>query len=111
MSRPRRHEAICAETITTLNDALCDFYSRSCGAGTPAASAACPPHEAGEGACEDTKEECVDLAKGSGCQVTGLLNNEHDNDSISSNRHRAVERDSFKAIVWHILAIAEPSNL
>ena len=29
-ARPKPSQALCAETINTLNDALCDFYHRSC---------------------------------------------------------------------------------
>lgn len=65
--RPRKREALCAETISTLNEALCDFYSWHCGADTPAAGVECPPREAPGDACEDTADNCEAVLVAGGC--------------------------------------------
>ena len=41
--RPQQHQALCAETVNMLNDALCDFYRTRCPAEV-ASSLRCPTH-------------------------------------------------------------------
>ena len=54
---PKATQALCAETINTLNDALCDFYHRRC---PGAETLACAPHVSdGKPVCENTAEECA----------------------------------------------------
>lgn len=65
LGRPQPKQAICAETINTLNDALCDFYRKSC----PGASdLACAPHQADDSqpTCSNEHEDCVDRVRKAG---------------------------------------------
>ena len=53
---PKRHEKLCAETINTLNDALCDFYRTRC---PGAESLQCAPHVSdGKPLCANTGKDC-----------------------------------------------------
>ena len=55
--KPRPNQALCAETINTLNDALCDFYRTRC---PGAESLECAPHESdGKAICENEAENCA----------------------------------------------------
>ena len=54
--KPSPYQALCAETINTLNDALCDFYRTRC-PGTEELE--CAKHVSdGKPRCENTKDDC-----------------------------------------------------
>ena len=57
---PNPHQALCAETVYTLNDALCGFYHANCPA---LADALCPPHTDDREVCEDSRPECEEEVK------------------------------------------------
>jgi hypothetical protein len=83
---PSARQAICAETINTLNDALCDFYRRTC-PGDEALE--CPPHvaKAEEAPCANLREDCDAVVKAGQCHgerlrdcaqsCTGCCGDEH----------------------------------
>ncbi len=62
-TKPPRHQELCAETINTLNDALCDFYRARC---PGAQKLACAPHEEDEShpQCENAGEGCAGIEAG-----------------------------------------------
>ena len=54
---PKDTQALCAETINTLNDALCDFYRSKC---PGAEELQCAPHVSdGVPLCENTGKDCA----------------------------------------------------
>jgi len=54
---PSSHQALCAETINTLNDALCDFYRTRC---PGSEDLQCAPHVSdGKPLCENVAEDCL----------------------------------------------------
>lgn len=64
-ARPRSAQALCAETVNTLNDALCAFYREQC---PGSERLACPPHVArGAFYCEDADEHCEALKAAGHC--------------------------------------------
>jgi len=71
---PRANQALCAETVYLLNDALCDFYSRQCPADTKR-PLKCPPHADNrpEPPCINTKEDCAArVAAPRSCEVAAI---------------------------------------
>ena len=55
-NQPKPHQALCAETINTLNDALCDFYRARC---PGAEHLECAPHVSdGKPICTNEKPQC-----------------------------------------------------
>ena len=73
---PKRHEKLCAETINTLNDALCDFYGAMCPPppeGAPPLR--CPPHEQPGETCANIDEDCEAKARSGGCNTPAVRSN------------------------------------
>ena len=73
---PKRHEKLCAETINTLNDALCDFYGAKCPpppVGAPPLR--CPPHEQPGETCANIDEDCEAKARNGGCNTPAVRSN------------------------------------
>lgn len=70
---PTHLERLCAETVLSLNDAMCDFYNRptaegGCGHGAEK-QAVCPAWEpAGPAACADQNEQCKEWAAAGECR-------------------------------------------
>eukprot|EP00967_Tisochrysis_lutea_P093040 scaffold134391_cov38-Tisochrysis_lutea.AAC.1 len=70
---PTHLERLCAETVLTINDAMCDFYNRpieegGCGH-ADSSPATCPLWEpAGAAACADQNERCTSWAASGECQ-------------------------------------------
>ena len=70
--QPKHLERLCAETVLTLNDAMCDYYAKphdhgGCAHPMPDA---CPAWKRplAQGACEDTQDRCPEWAKMGECE-------------------------------------------